>query len=474
MSSLPSGVAALLRGAEDCVAAGRRVEVEAFEHLLAYADTFSGDPQEEPGAVPIRYGGPRLVALGGDGTPEVADLPLVELAVARHESVQATRNALGDALDLRHRLPRVWSGVRELRCPLWVVRKVARMSRSLTREAVVLVDVALAAALDESPARILDLAEAKVIEADTAAHEQRLRRARRRRGVWVSRPRPGEQVDDQADTAGTAGVFARLERADAEAWEAAVADLAGLLATHSDAGDVGDDLGLDHWRAEAFALLADPAAALDFLRRAGGGSGPSADVEDALAATSSRPRAQVYLHVACDAAGEIGPVARVEQLGPMLSTRLGALLGRHDIILTPVIDLHHGRSVNAYEHPTDVRLRTELRTVVEPFPHSSGAGFTRRGRPPDHDHTVAYDPHGPPGQTGDHNDTPLRRHHHRAKTHAAYTVTQIGPDRWVWRTPHGLRRLVGAGGTRRLPAVEVYTRPDLVAALAPGAFDDVA
>ena len=114
-----------------------------------------------------------------------------------------------------------------------------------------------------------------------------------------------------------------------------------------------------------------------------------------------------------------------------------------------MIDLHHGRSVNGYEHPTDVKTRTELRTLGDVFPHATTL-FGQGKRSPDHDHTVPYDRHGPPGQTGDHNDTPLTRTHHRAKTHLGYELHQLGPDQWIWRTPHGLHRHVTSAGTRPL------------------------
>jgi hypothetical protein len=130
----------LLHAAQDGVRDRRKVEVHQLELLLAWADLHSGDPQDEPDAVPVRFGGPKLITLGGVGTPPVADLALLEIAVARHESVLATRSALADAFDLRHRLPSVWDGVKAGRCELWVVRKVARWSRKLDRhqQAVVL------------------------------------------------------------------------------------------------------------------------------------------------------------------------------------------------------------------------------------------------------------------------------------------------------------------------------------------------
>jgi hypothetical protein len=186
----------LLHAAEDGVRDRRAAEVRQLELLLAWADLHSGDPQDQPGAVPVRFGGPRLIALGGDGTPDVQDLALVEMAIARHENVLSTRNTLADAFDLRHRLPAVWEGVKTGRCEVWVMRRVARMSRTLDRHQARVVDTAVAAALDQAPSRILAIAEAKVIEADPIAHQARIDKNREQKGVCVppAPPRlPGRQ-----------------------------------------------------------------------------------------------------------------------------------------------------------------------------------------------------------------------------------------------------------------------------------------
>ncbi|TQK71685.1 hypothetical protein [Nocardioides sp. SLBN-35] len=459
MISEPSNVTPeqLLHAAEDGVRIRRLHEVRQLELLLAWADLHSGDPQAEPGAVPVRFGGPRLISLGGDGTPEVADLALVEMAIARHEHVLATRGALADAFDLRHRLPAVWEGVKSGRCEVWVVRRVARMSRALDRHRVALVDTAVAAALDQSPSRILAIAEAKVIEADPVAHQTRIDKNQNDKGAWYPKPRPGSQADDNdaVNTAGIGTVFARLDEADALAHQHTVDDLAAALAEHADVPVGAEPLDMDHWRAEAFAMLADPAAVLAFLH----GIDDTSEVEEVAQQPSRDPRraAEIVVHVSLTDTGAFGPLARVENLGPRLLTQVSDLLRRHaTITVQPVIDLHTGRSVNSYEHPTDVKHRTQLRTIGDVFPHATGL-FAKCGRPPDHDHTVAYDKHGPPGQTGDHNDTPITRHHHRAKTHVAgYTVLQLGPDKWIWGTPNGLYRLVTGGGTRPITQAEYH------------------
>ena len=70
------------------------------------------------------------------------------------------------------------------------------------------------------------------------------------------------------------------------------------------------------------------------------------------------------------------------------------------------------------------------------------------------DHPDPYDPHGPPGQTGDHNAAPLGRRDHRAKTHLNYRARQLGLARYLWHTPNGRRRLVDSRGTHEVDAAQ--------------------
>jgi hypothetical protein len=429
--------------------------------VLAWADKFSGNPQDDP-----RYrgkanmGGPRLVRLGGDGAPKVQDLALLELAVARRESLYSTRRAVADGLDLRHRLPELWKAVTELRVEMWAARKIATMSRKLDAEQVQLVDAALAEAADEPPTVLLQIAEAKIIEADLPAHEERIKKAKQRKGVWVSHAEPGDGIDEAGEP-GTGKIFARLDEGDLNALDALVDELAHKLAENAETttDPSGCALGIDHFRAEALAMLADPKAVLDFF--AASDPRPEDDYrpqdQPAPSAPVVRPMpgtAQIYAHIDAEVLlGTVGGVARVEGLGPRLLSQLRDLLGNDQVFLTPVVDLNAGRSTKAYEHPTKVKLRSELRTGAEVFPHSS-TRINHAGRAPDHDHPIPFDTHGPPGQTGDHNDAPLTRQAHRAKTHLGYSVLQLGPDKWLWGTPHGLFRLVTTKGTTMLSSLE--------------------
>lgn len=434
---------AVLALAEAEVRARRQAGLGRLQLLLAWGDLHSEHPQAVPGAAPISRGGDRLIALGGDGTPPVQELCWAELAIALEVGAHALRNQAGQALDLRHRLPLLWQAVTALRVEPWVAQKVATMTRQLTRKQVALVDAAVAEALQESPGRILAIAEAKTIEADLEGHRARLAEDDKRTGVWLSRPRPGDLTDPEAGEPATRRVSAKLSAADAIDGNAMVDDVADALARHGD-HDPDDPPTRDQFRAQAFALLlTSPDAAAALLRE----EDPDESEEGRPSPARKRRAATIFVHLT-DAVltGMAAGLARVEGLGPVLLEQLCELLRRRDVTLQPVIDLNAGHSVNAYEHPTTVKRRAELRSVYDVFPHSTSRATSRL----DHDHATPYDPNGPPGQTGDHNDAPLTRSHHRAKTHCGYEVRQLDLSTYRWLTPHGIVRVVTPRGTQRV------------------------
>ena len=366
------------------------------------------------------------------------ELSLCELATARQVHLLRLRAMLADVLDLQHRLPLTWAVVRALGCDVWVARKVASLSRKLSEDVVHIVDAAVAAAIaGESPGRVLELAEAKVIEADLAAHAARVEAERRRRFVGLSK----------TNEHGLRHVIARIEAGDAVWIDEIVDRVADILASRPELRpDLPADLdgvSRDELRAVAFGWLARPEELAELLRSPDGPESASPETTSEKPRRPSQPKAVVYVHLHEAAlAGAVGGVARVEDVGPMLYEQVTRLLGHADVDVTPVLDLADQTRVNAYEHPEAVKERAHLINVGEVFPHA-----TRVSRKVDNDHPVPWDPDGPPGQTGDHNVAPLGRTHHRAKTHLPYRLRQLGPGRYLWTTPHGLHRHVDEAGT---------------------------
>lgn len=412
--------AATLAAVEGELVARRAAEARDLALAAHWADLHAADPQGGHGLARKWCGEDRLVEVAGDGAPEVQELCLTELAISRRVHPLAARRLVGDALDLRHRLPAWWAAVQGLRLEPWIARKVATISRGLDRDAIETIDACLPDDLGEvSPARMLEVVRAKVIEADPAKHAAAVEAEKRRRYVTLS----------QSDEFGLRHVIARVRAGDAVWIDAMVERVADLLAPR-----FGDETTKDELRSEAMGWLARPADLIDLLTHGtaeGAGEGPAA----------ARPRVVLHIHLHEAAVRRDHGLARVEDVGPILSKQIPAWLGHAHVTVKPVIDLNDQVAFDAYEHPEHLKDRIHLRSPADSFPHANQV--TRRL---DLDHVAPYRP-GVPGQTGDHNSQPLGRTGHRAKTFAGYLVRQLGPGDYVWRTPHHRYRRVDHRGT---------------------------
>ncbi len=420
-----------------------------------------------------------LVRPGGDGTPQVREYALPELAMAREEHPLRTRSTVADVLDLQHRLPRTWARVVALECESWVARRVASMTRKLLADQVGLVDAAVARAIaGHAASTVFEIASAKIIEADPEGHAMERERQRHERYVTLSR----------ADEFGFRHVIAKVTAGDAAWVDAIVERVADILAVEH-----GHDHNRGELRSLAFGWLARPADLLQLLLEHTQPEVPGPDPEqeqepepdagrpvwapahlgstiERLASmstrqlTSLRGKGCVYVHVTDRDLLKQSGIVRVEGQGPMLVQSLAELLGHADVVIKQVVDHRIRSRADAYEHSEPVKDHVWTQTGGDSFPFSPRTA-TRGGV--DFDHVAAFIPPdrgGPPGQTGPHNSSPLRRSHHRWKTHGGYRVRQAGPGRHVWKTPHGLCYLVDAEGTRRLSERDA----DLILTAPPG------
>ncbi|MXG91794.1 hypothetical protein [Nocardioides flavescens] len=431
---------AVLASATRVVRARRLVEVEDLETLAAWADLHSGPSVGKWDAT---------VALGGQGTPKVRDHCLGEIAIARGTGVVATSNALADVLDLRHRLPLTWAVVRRGEAEVSVARRVARLSRHLPLDCVGTVDAAVARVIArEAGGRVLAVAEATIIEADPALHEERAEAERRRTYVGMSR----------TDEHGLRTIIARVEAGDAHWIDATLTRVVELI------GPRHPDAGAQELRSIAFGWLARPAELFELLvehqqpalfdsetdeAEPSRATAMPADLLDALRDLDLeplRPRTVLYVHLHEAALHGTPAVARIEGLGPSTLTGVTGLLAGCKVTVKPVIDLADRIRTTAYEHPEALKERVHLTTGGDYWPYA-----VNTSRRVDYDHPTPYTAQGPPGQTGTHNSGPLGRRHHRWKTHAGYTARQSGAGRYAWLTPHGLGYLVDHQGTRPIP-----------------------
>ena len=191
----------------------------------------------------------RACAWGGEGTPEVSEYCAAELGALQGTGMMAARALIADALDLRHRLPRLWGRVLTGGVRAWQARKIAEQTRGLSWEACADVDHALSDFVGMMPwPRFVKILTAAVAEADPEQAAERVKRARATQDVFSL---------DSED--GLKTVVAKAAAGDAIWFLATVNRIAEILATRGDADPVGTR------RARAVGILARPAEALRLL-----------------------------------------------------------------------------------------------------------------------------------------------------------------------------------------------------------------
>lgn len=392
-------------------------------------------------------GAEQIVPLAGEGTPPVAEFAPDELAAALGISSHAGSMLVGDALELRHRLPRLWARVHTGHLQAWRARQIAATTKHLTREAAAFVDAHVAPVAHKiGLRRILNLIDVALRRYDPEAAIRTEQDRANGRGVWLS-----EQMTD-----GTMSVQIEADALDVHQFDQTLTQIADTLAA------LGDDDRLDLRRAKAIGIIADPQGTLDLLHPTEPDQAESPDqaeipdrpgtadcpVKSAPVRTRPRPAVTLYVHLSAAAVAARTGTARVEDLGPATLDLVTGWLQRADITLRPVLDLDNRTPVDGYETPTDMRETVLLRNSCCPFPWCSN--LSRRK---DMDHIVPYlapEHGGPPGQTGAHLlGSPCRRHH-RYKTTGGWTYTMPEPGIYLWRSPAGRRYLVDHTGTATL------------------------
>ncbi len=83
-------------------------------------------------------------SLGGEGTPAVSAFAPEPVAAALGVSTLTGMKLIADALDLQHRLPRIWRLVEDLAVEPWKARQVAQATHVLSKAAAAYVDDQLA------------------------------------------------------------------------------------------------------------------------------------------------------------------------------------------------------------------------------------------------------------------------------------------------------------------------------------------
>ncbi|WP_134766157.1 DUF222 domain-containing protein [Nocardioides sp. 1609] len=365
--------------------AAREAEVA---RLVAVLDWAAGHTTEaDPHTVTF---GERALALGGAGCPAVEEFAAHDLAAALGLSTESGLKYLARALELRHRLPRLWAAVLAGRLAVWKAGRIADATMRLPLDGAGYVDQRLAQAVRSITVTQLD----RLVEEAVARHApHELARVKDDRHVWVDLDRPSIEGHVRLD-----GLLSVPDALDLEQ---------ALQAGADTLADAGCHLPLDVRRSIALGDLARGDRPLD------------------LTSQSSRPLVVHLHHDSPDVArcGTTRTPLTVETIRSWCAASA-------TVVVKPVIDLHDHVHVDAYEAPDRLREQIELRDLTCVFPHCR-----RTATRCDLDHIT---PHAHGGTTSSDNLAPLCRRHHRAKTHSRWTYTTTEPGTYHWTAPSGL------------------------------------
>ncbi|GAA5112632.1 hypothetical protein GCM10023339_15970 [Alloalcanivorax gelatiniphagus] len=381
--------------------------------------------------------------IAGPGCPTVAEFCVAELGAVLGISTTAAKKLIGHALELRHRLPRLWAAVQSGTVPAWRARSVAEVtihtSPALTPEAAAWVDAQVAAVAGKVGSAQLDRLVAETIkrfdlaEADPTSDPED--------GYLHVDPRHATVHDEDVHYAGTMRLEAELDIADALDVDRALAQGAELRKA------LGSTEPLGARRAKALGDLARTQTALDLVVQGGG-----FEARSALSSTTEdeQPKLpvarEVVLHAHFDARlsgdttvfSHTGRLEEGQRLVLLDQVKAWCADTRTKVTVKPVIDLNTTLSTPAYEIPDRIREQVILRDRTCVFPWC-----TRPARRADvdhiveHDHAAAAEGRTQPGPTQTDNLASLCRYHHRLKTFTAWTYRAVAPGAFAWTSPHG-------------------------------------
>jgi hypothetical protein len=428
--------AAVLTSARRARASANAAEAQVLADAVAWAHLHVVEDVEDAATWMAGRGMDTGIPIAGEGAPLVSEFAVAEFATALGLSAGSGRNLVAQALELAHRLPRIWFRVQAGDLAPWRARRIAEETLGLCPEAADHMDRQLAPfAHKTGPAQVQRLVEEAIARyMPDFAHERRETAADGRHFTIEH---------DQVSFAGTSRIHGELDLADAldleDVVQAGAAELKAL----------GSEDSLDVRRAAALGMLARGEQPLEL--------GADPDSEPGQTTRPRRREVVLYVHLSEDALRSHDPdvPVRVANAGGQLLTagQVADWCGREDtarVVVKPVLDLAEHLRTDSYEIPDRLREQVELRdgTCVHPY-------CNRPATACDKDHVVAYDDDGPPGQTASDNLAPLCRPHHRLKTHGGWTYTMVEPAVFLWHSPYGYSYLRDHTGTTDLTPLPV-------------------
>ena len=156
LETRPDTAAAILAAARDRRRAADLAEADLCRLAVEWAVLHPTESIHEPATHVLKGFGQTDLALAGPGAPRIAEYAVPELAAALGMSSEAGRRFLGECLELRYRLPRLWDRLACGDLSSWKARFVARETTRLSVAAAGFVDRQVAPVAHKVKAAQLD------------------------------------------------------------------------------------------------------------------------------------------------------------------------------------------------------------------------------------------------------------------------------------------------------------------------------
>ena len=379
--------AAVLGFVRDQRAVADRAEAELLQAAVAWVGMHSVDSIDQAATVWDRSYGDTGITVAGAGAPLVAEFSVAEFAAAVGLATEAGKAYLGEAVELRYRLPQVWARVTAGDLVAWKARRIARATILLSPEAAGFVDRHVAPVAHRVRLAQLDRLVEEAIGRFMPEETERRRKA-------AADGRSFHIQTSQTTLQGTADVWGTLDVADALDLDAAVS--AGAEALQQ----LGSTESLDVRRAQAVGALARRQLSLD-LNTDPDDTDDDRDSDDDSEQGNAKPRKPrqprqvvLYVHLAEAAIrGESGGFGRCENTRtPVTVEQIRQWCASPDaqVVVKPVLDLDEHHHVDAYEIPDRIAEQSMLVSHTCVFPWC-----TRSARSCDSDHIQPHDRGGP-------------------------------------------------------------------------------
>lgn len=189
-----------------------RIEALVLRDAADWAIQHGVDPEDPYARGPAGGVGKQV---GSDGTPWIDQHVGKEYGALRGTSTFEATDLIIDALDLRHRFPRLWRAVHGGKVRVRYARKISKACRDLSRGAAAVVDAELArkAAYGLPWGRLEKILAAAIMNADPALHKKKLEAAKFDRRVWLSASEDGlRTMIIRADAGDQVLLYALIDR----------------------------------------------------------------------------------------------------------------------------------------------------------------------------------------------------------------------------------------------------------------------